>query len=207
MFPCCCCCYITLCMCYCTVCGLLYALDSTACMHFFCVYIDYATLVSKSTTLTIASHHRTKILRLPLFDSFLLLLQVSSFCEAQLSSYKTIFPRGSEEGGLEHVDSRFSWFRRLLSLVDNRFGKAFPPHWQLQHRLCLLFIQRTRDHLLEELSENSRPPEVQVYLYCHFHYSTDNRAGLRLVSYTAYLPSSPATYGVVLYFFCLTFYY
>eukprot|EP01084_Bolivina_argentea_P196729 337236_1 len=92
------------------------------------------------------------------------LQQVSSFCEAQLASYKTLFPRGSEEGGLEYVDGRFSWFRRLLSSVDNRFGKAFPPHWQLQHRLCLLFLQRTRDQLLEELSDNSRPPEVQVLL-------------------------------------------
>jgi hypothetical protein len=91
--------------------------------------------------------------------------QVSSFCAAQMKPYEGLFPKNGPESGLEGLERRFAWFRRLLRSVDDRFESILPAHWRLQHRLCLLFLERTRAALLDVLSaEDSEAPDVQVLL-------------------------------------------
>ncbi|CAM9440950.1 unnamed protein product, partial [Phaeothamnion confervicola] len=85
--------------------------------------------------------------------------QIHSFCDQQLAPYANLFPRGAEQSSLENVDRRFAWFRRLLRSVDVQFDNVFPPHWRLQHRLCMAFLERTRAALLSQLEAGGRECE------------------------------------------------
>lgn len=91
--------------------------------------------------------------------SFFLTAQIESFCNQQMESYDPLFPQGSTQAGLDQIDRRFAWFRRLLRGVDLRFDGVFPKHWRLQHRLCMRFLAQTRTALAEILEGGSKEAE------------------------------------------------
>lgn len=68
---------------------------------------------------------------------------MEEFATAQLKPYSKIFRPEEEHSGLDQVDRRFAWFRRLLKNIDERFENVFPAHWHLQYKLCLQFLQMT----------------------------------------------------------------
>jgi len=88
--------------------------------------------------------------------------QVKSFCDRQLKSYEKIFRGEEEHSNLDSVDRRFAWFRRLLKSIDERFENVFPPHWHLQYRLCLQFLQQTREGLQAKLEDDTSPDSENV---------------------------------------------
>jgi len=83
--------------------------------------------------------------------------QMSTFCEGQLRSYRKIFTKGQEHSGLDQIDRRFAWFRRLLKSIDERFKEVFPPHWHLQYKLCWMFLEQTAEGIMRGLEV--RPSE------------------------------------------------
>lgn len=90
------------------------------------------------------------------------------FAQLQLIPYEKMFKQGSRLGidGLEHVEKRFSWFKRLLQVADTRLGEIFPQSWNLGYHLFCEFSRRTRNHLvcaLEEL-EKSRRVDQQTHV-------------------------------------------
>lgn len=89
----------------------------------------------------------------------LLTTQIESFCNQQMQPYDPLFPQGSTQAGLDQIDRRFAWFRRLLRGVDLRFDGVFPKHWRLQHRLCMRFLAQTRTALAEMLEGGSKEAE------------------------------------------------
>ena len=90
------------------------------------------------------------------------------FAQLQLIPYEKMFKQGSALGidGLEHVEKRFSWFKRLLQVADTRLGEIFPQSWNLGYHLFCEFSRRTRIHLsgvLEDL-EKSRRGDAQGHV-------------------------------------------
>ena len=75
------------------------------------------------------------------------LRQIDEFIKGQLMQYGSTFSRGGEAAGLDQVDRRFAWFRRLLKSVTEQFDRVFPPHWRVPRKLCLMFLRQTRSHL------------------------------------------------------------
>jgi len=102
------------------------------------------------------------LLSSPLFSQRARSRQIDSFCSQQLAPYSSLFPPGNDASTLDQVDRRFAWFRRLLRSVDERFSSVFPPHWHLQYKICLTFLQQTRDSLLALLEDDTSSDSENV---------------------------------------------
>ena len=51
---------------------------------------------------------------------------------------------GMSHYGLDHVERRWAWIKRLVRTIDSKFGSICPKHWRLAQRLCLSFNERTK---------------------------------------------------------------
>lgn len=80
-------------------------------------------------------------------------LILEEFVQLQLIPYENLFGQQKQHFSLDQVDRRWSWFKRLLKYIDNKFGTIFPMHWRLPLRLCLEFTERTKIHLVLLLTE------------------------------------------------------
>jgi hypothetical protein len=88
-----------------------------------------------------------------------------SFNGKQLKSYKWIFRPNSQFGdALESIDKRYAWFRRSLSLIEDKFGRVLPKRWRVAHRLCVEYCEATRTDVERILNQfdppSSAPPEL-----------------------------------------------
>nr|CCA24290.1 vacuolar protein sortingassociated protein 53 putat [Albugo laibachii Nc14] len=86
---------------------------------------------------------------------------VHVFCQDQLSSYEKLYGDGGELAALEQAEKRFSWFYQLLRAIGPRLEVVFPKPWQIERRLCIFFCEITRNHLLNQLG-NETPDEINV---------------------------------------------
>jgi hypothetical protein len=78
---------------------------------------------------------------------------LDDFVHRQLVPYESLFGVDKEHFSLDQVDRRWSWFKRLLKYIDTKFASIFPPHWRIQLRICLEFVDRTKMHLILLLTE------------------------------------------------------
>ena len=69
---------------------------------------------------------------------------LDEFVQLQLLPYEKIFGAGMSHYGLEHVERRWAWIKRLVRTVDAKFSSICPKHWRLAQRLCLSFNERTK---------------------------------------------------------------
>lgn len=77
---------------------------------------------------------------------------LNEFVEQQLQPYDNIFGPGKAHFGLDQVDRRWAWIKRLVRNIDSKFGMICPAHWRLPHRLCVSFIDRTKVHFIQLLT-------------------------------------------------------
>lgn len=73
------------------------------------------------------------------------------FAQLQLIPYEKIFRYTTKFAGLEHLDRRYAWFRRLLKEADDKVSAIFPTSWNLPYYLFTEFIRRTTKHMDEVL--------------------------------------------------------
>ncbi|GMH59891.1 hypothetical protein TrRE_jg13419 [Triparma retinervis] len=88
--------------------------------------------------------------------------QCNTFCESQLKSYRKIFSPSAPHSGLDQIDRRFAWFRRLLKSIDERFKEVFPPHWHLQYKLCWTFLEQTSEGIMKTLEDEGNTDSENV---------------------------------------------
>ena len=81
--------------------------------------------------------------------------QLSKFCSEQLAPYAVLFAEDAEAASLEQVERRFAWFKRLLRGFDDRFRGVFPPHWDVERSLCLVFLSQTKAQLQSVLQRSA----------------------------------------------------
>jgi hypothetical protein len=77
---------------------------------------------------------------------------LDEFVDQQLKPYDNIFGVGQAHFGLDQVDRRWAWIKRLVRNVDAKFGTICPAHWRLPHRICVSFIDRTKVHFIQLLT-------------------------------------------------------
>lgn len=70
-----------------------------------------------------------------------------------MEPYESLFGIGRQHFALDQVERRWAWFKRLLKYIENKFVNIFPPHWRIQLRLCLEFVEGTKMHLIAMLTE------------------------------------------------------
>ena len=73
------------------------------------------------------------------------------FAQLQLIPYEKNFKFGSKHAGLEYLDRRYAWFKRLLKAADDRVSSIFPSSWNLPYHLFVEFSRRTTKHVLDVL--------------------------------------------------------
>mmetsp|Transcript_19731 Transcript_19731/g.36737 ORF Transcript_19731/g.36737 Transcript_19731/m.36737 type:complete len:838 (-) Transcript_19731:225-2738(-) len=78
---------------------------------------------------------------------------LDEFVQLQLLPYEKIFSAGQSHYGLDHVERRWAWIKRLVRTIDSKFGSICPKHWRLAQRLCLSFNERTKVHMVAMLTD------------------------------------------------------
>lgn len=73
------------------------------------------------------------------------------FAQLQLIPYEKLFKIGSKHAGLEFLDRRYAWFKRLLKAADDRVSSIFPASWNLPYHLFVEFSRRTTKHVADVL--------------------------------------------------------
>jgi hypothetical protein len=89
---------------------------------------------------------------------------LDEFVEQQMQPYENIFGVCKPHFGLEQVDRRWAWIKRLVRNVDSKFGNICPKHWRLSHRLCVSFIDRTKVHFIQMLTGSEQSTDVTLLL-------------------------------------------
>ena len=76
------------------------------------------------------------------------------FAQLQLIPYEKQFAcsAGNKFSSMEHLDRRFAWFKKLLSVVDNRLSTFIPAKWGLPTTLFTEFVRRTKQHIVDSLT-------------------------------------------------------
>lgn len=62
------------------------------------------------------------------------------------------------------MDRRWAWFKRLIKSVDSKFSSVCPAHWRLPLRLCVRFMETTKQHLIHILTELDSKDAIDVSL-------------------------------------------
>jgi hypothetical protein len=78
------------------------------------------------------------------------------FAQLQLIPYEKLFKFGSKFAGLEYLDRRYAWFKRLLSVADERLSSIFPSNWNLPYHLFVEFSRRTTKHVADVLEHGGK---------------------------------------------------
>ena len=45
---------------------------------------------------------------------------------------------------LDKIDHRYAWLKRTLMEFEDKFGRMFPPSWEVSERICVEFCEITR---------------------------------------------------------------
>jgi len=45
---------------------------------------------------------------------------------------------------LDKIDHRYAWLKRTLMEFEEKFGRMFPPSWEVSERICVEFCEITR---------------------------------------------------------------
>ena len=64
-----------------------------------------------------------------------------------ISYVQKLFAPGTKYSGLESIDRRYAWFKRLLKVSDDKISTIIPSHWCLIYYLFLEFSRRTKKHI------------------------------------------------------------
>lgn len=75
------------------------------------------------------------------------------FSQMQLLSYDKLFQPGTKYSGLQFMDQRYAWFEFLVRVVDEKMSSVLPARWIVPYYLFLEFSRRTRNHLVDVLSQ------------------------------------------------------
>lgn len=66
------------------------------------------------------------------------------FVGVQLNEYLFLFNDSEDNGWLDKIDRRYTWFKKHLLQCEDKFGAMFPPHWEVSERITIKFCQITR---------------------------------------------------------------
>lgn len=87
---------------------------------------------------------------------------LDEFVIAQLNPYKRLFGPNMTYHAIEHTERRWAWFKRLLKSVEAKFASIWPAHWEVPRRLCVAFLELTREHTVSMLIENASEEQQDV---------------------------------------------
>lgn len=87
------------------------------------------------------------------------------FVKLQLSEYLVLFGEDQELAWLDKIDHRYQWIKRTLMEFEEKFGRMFPPSWEVSERICAEFCEITRKELAKIMLKRSSQIDVKLLLF------------------------------------------
>jgi hypothetical protein len=85
--------------------------------------------------------------------------------ESELTEYKALFQENQDISWLDKVDKRFNWLKKHLIDFEERFGRIFPPKWEVGERIAVSFCRQTAKDLEKVMSIRSYEVNVRNLLF------------------------------------------
>ncbi|KAJ3333115.1 Vacuolar protein sorting-associated protein 53 [Blyttiomyces sp. JEL0837] len=89
---------------------------------------------------------------------------VDWYCDIHLKDYRSIFKQNPDVAGLDTVNRRYAWLKRLLKTHDDEHSAAFPPQWRVADALCERFCLDTKKDLADVLTQTEHTLDVKIML-------------------------------------------
>ncbi|KNC86697.1 hypothetical protein SARC_01164 [Sphaeroforma arctica JP610] len=86
------------------------------------------------------------------------------FVRKQMADYYTVFPDGEEVSGLDKVDRRYSWAKRIVSDYEECCTGVFPASWRMNEAIFYEFCLTWRKNLVSLLAKNKTTLNVELLL-------------------------------------------
>ncbi|KAF0310102.1 Vacuolar protein sorting-associated protein 53 [Amphibalanus amphitrite] len=87
------------------------------------------------------------------------------FVSLQLAEYTHLFGANEESAWLDNIDKRYTWLKRHLIEFEERFGRLFPPEWEVSERIAVEFCQVTRSELSAIMARRVSEMDVKLLLF------------------------------------------
>ncbi|CAG0892895.1 unnamed protein product [Darwinula stevensoni] len=87
------------------------------------------------------------------------------FIGKELEEYQHLFQENQDAAWLDKIDKRFTWLKRHLMEFEDRFGRVFPPDWEVSERIGVEFCEITRTQLSRSMQARQHEIEVKLLLY------------------------------------------
>ncbi|XP_054154462.1 vacuolar protein sorting-associated protein 53 homolog [Oppia nitens] len=89
---------------------------------------------------------------------------LTRFVDIELSEYKALFQENQEISWLDKIDKRFNWIKKHLVEFEERYGRMFPPKWEVSECIALEFCRITRKELIKVMTNRSQELTVNLLL-------------------------------------------
>lgn len=87
------------------------------------------------------------------------------FIDIELQEYKALFQDNQDLAWLDKVDKRFNWLKKHLIEFEERFGRMFPPKWEVSECITVEFCKVTANQLSRVMSNRHNELNVRLLLY------------------------------------------
>ncbi|UYV74517.1 VPS53 [Cordylochernes scorpioides] len=87
------------------------------------------------------------------------------FVALQLVEYTHLFQESQDIAWLDKIDRRYAWLKKHLVEFDEKFGRMFPPDWELSERIAIEFCHVTRRELAKLLKARLQEIDVRLLLF------------------------------------------
>ncbi|GAB6030212.1 Vacuolar protein sorting-associated protein 53 [Chamberlinius hualienensis] len=87
------------------------------------------------------------------------------FIKLQLAEYTHLFQENQDDAWLDKIDRRYSWLKRHLVSFEEKFGRLFPPDWEMSERIAVEFCEITRTELSKIMSRRVNEIDVKLLLF------------------------------------------
>lgn len=111
----------------------------------------------------------------------------------ELSEYRALFQENQDISWLDKVDKRFSWLKKHLIEFEERYGRVFPPKWEVGERIAVEFCKYTSKELSKVMSNRNHELNVRLLLFAVS--KTTAFETLLAQKYTGFTLSGPAFDG------------
>ncbi|KAI1004588.1 hypothetical protein K3495_g3625 [Podosphaera aphanis] len=84
---------------------------------------------------------------------------VTWYVNTLLREYRQLFRGNDEAGSLDNIGRRYSWFKRILTMHEERHAEIFPREWRVNEILANTFCDETKDDLKGMVERSMRKSE------------------------------------------------
>lgn len=86
------------------------------------------------------------------------------FVDLELTEYRELFQENQDIAWLDKIDKRFTWLKKHLLEFEERFGRMFPPNWEVSERIAVEFCRITCNELSKVMDNRSAELNVNLIL-------------------------------------------